>query len=152
MKQIFRWFYMKSTVLAGMCSDISFFVFFLKTTSIELAKTVELISWTFLASDFYFFENRDKIDTLFVMMTSWLVITRDPTGQQVAETVKNVSGVIGWISIFLLKKIWRKNLFSLARTIGFSTEAPFGARKFPIFRNPENGGVKNSKNHGFSRF
>jgi len=60
--------------------------------------------------------------------------------------------MIGWISIFLLKKIWRKNLFSLARTIGFSTEAPFGARKFPIFRNPENGGVKNSKNHGFSRF
>ena len=60
--------------------------------------------------------------------------------------------MIGWTSSFLLKKIWRKNLFSLARTIGFSTEAPFGARKFPIFRNPENRGVKNSKNHGFSRF
>ena len=135
-----------------MCSDINFFGFFLRTTSNKLAKTVEFISWTFLASDFYFFENRDKIDTLFVMMTTWLVITRDPKLQQNAKMVKNVSRMLAWMIIFLLKKISRKNLFSLARTIGFSREAPFWARKFSIFRNHENRGAKNSKNRGFSRF
>ena len=85
-------------------------------------------------------------------MTIWLVITRDPKLRQNAKMVKNVSGVLAWIIIFLLKKNSRQNLFSLARTIGFSIEAPFWARKFPIFRNHENRGAKNSKNIGFSRF
>ena len=85
-------------------------------------------------------------------MTIWLVITRDPKLRQNAKMVKNVSGVLAWIIIFLLKKISRQNLFSLARTIGFRMEAPFWARKFPIFRNHENWGAKNSKNRGFSRF
>ena len=86
------------------------------------------------------------------MMTSWLVITRDPTGRQVAKIVQVVSGMLGWIIVFLLKKISRKNLVWLARTVGFSTEAPFWARNFSIFRNHENRGLKYSKNHVFSRF
>ena len=78
-------------------------------------------------------------------MTISLVITRDAKLQQNEKMVKNVSGMVGWIITFLLKKISCKNLFSLARTIGFSTEAPFWARKFSIFRNHENWGAKTAK-------
>ena len=140
------------TIFAQIVNPNNYFVFFLITTYNKLAKTVGIISRAICVQDFQFFLNVVYLDTLFVMMTSWLVITRDPTRRQVAKMVKVVSGMLGWIIVFLLKKISRKNLIWLARTVGYSKEAPFWARNFSIFRNHENRGLKNSKNHVFSRF
>jgi len=57
------------TVLPQNTAATQYFVFFLKTTSNQLAKTVGFVSRSISLLAMEFFENRYKSDTRFVMMT-----------------------------------------------------------------------------------